>query len=138
MTFSQPPAPSLPKEGTYPSPNLSPHGERLNRSPTRSDTKVSWDHQRSRLVFLSAGAERQGEKGRLGCLTAGAEIKEQNTKKMEKSLQVSEIVRKFAALDPVVPAPAYFGVSVFIEVSFIIYSVAAHRLLQRCKYREIL
>ena len=57
----------------------------------------------------------------LGCLTAGAEIKEQNSKKMEKSLQVSEIVRKFAALDPVVPAFAYFGVRVF-------YSPTAHHL----------
>ena len=43
--FNPPPAPSLSREGS-------------NRSSCRSDTKVSWDHQRSRLVFLSAGAQK--------------------------------------------------------------------------------
>ena len=45
MGFNLPPAPSLSREGS-------------NRSSCRSDTKVSWDHQRSRLVFDGWRTER--------------------------------------------------------------------------------
>ena len=48
--------PSLPKEGTYPQPNLPPtSGEDLTAPPVAQNAKVSSDHQRSGLGSLSIG-----------------------------------------------------------------------------------
>ncbi len=51
--------PSLPKEGTYPQPNLPPtSGEDLTAPPVAQNAKVSSDHQRSGLGSLSIGRYR--------------------------------------------------------------------------------
>ena len=48
--------PSLPKEGTYPQPNLPPtSGEDLTAPPVAQNVKVSSDHQRSGLSSFSIG-----------------------------------------------------------------------------------
>ena len=67
------PRPLLPKRGTYPSPNLSPHGERLKKFFAETDEKfyvlVSRD---TRWVFIAAalnniGPESTGAKGAGTC-----------------------------------------------------------------------